>query len=383
MDAIVGHQQAVTQPDEKNSKSDWRTGISARVRPFSGKITFHHNQSYGFIQGSYLSQPDKTSPQPPQNRRKRGSNGLPRAGKELIEDGLVYLWQLSKSLRFALVFWTVTIPTHYQDGSEISDGDHKLLLTKWPIIVRRIFEELTRLYRRRQIPEHYLYVTEPQEERFLGKGVFAPHLHAVMANRWNAEKRNPYKDKGFMNSGFWEVTTEETDEIVERILSNALGRPVDCRSACQLESIKGLKGLFFYLTKLGKIGRYISKGSKLLREMAEAGWEEYFPPNWYGCDRNVRQTVRDSVQTYDLGETSLSDIRDGLRRESLEFQFENDRPLFRDFYMIQPEECDFPVAMVVRVSQLRDIEAGIDAILNFDRSIVPVASGKELLAKAC
>lgn len=343
-----------------------------RTRPISGRMTaYYHSPSNGFIEGSYLSQPESEQKNIPLNRRRRGVNGLTKAGKELIEDGIIHLWQLSKERRVSLVFWTVTLPTHYQDGSLLTEDDHKRLLEQWPEIVKRIFEELARLYARAGLPNRWIYVVEPQEERFKQHGVFAPHIHAVMVNRWELGKRNPQKDNGFQNSGYWSITTEQTDGIVERVLSNALGKPVDCRSACQVDGVKGMEGLFFYLTKLGKLGRYISKGSKQLQKMAQAGWEDYFPPNWYGCDRMTRKTVRDSVQTYDLGETSLWAIAEGLRRESEEFKSEHGRPLFRDVYLIQPDECETPVALVTSVCRLSDIETGIEAMLEFDRNIAP------------
>jgi hypothetical protein len=324
---------------------------------------------YGFIQGSYLSQAQKTPHRRPVERRQRGAGGLSRLGKELIEDGLIHLWHLGRSLKLALVFWTITMPTHYKDGSPLTEDDHKLLLLQWSDLMKRIFEELGRLQQRSKLPKRHLFVIEPQEKRFRNRGEFAPHAHAVIVNRWNPLKRNP-KDRGFQNSGDWEITTNQTDNIVERIFSNALGRSVDCSSSCQLESIKNnFDGLYFYLTKLGKVGRYISKGSKMLDEMAAAGWEEYFPRSWYGSDRETRDTVRASVTTFDLGETNLADIEAGLKRESLEHQWETGHPLFTDPYLIRVEDLDCPVALTARVYRLEDIPAATEAILGFDRNI--------------
>jgi hypothetical protein len=262
------------------------------------------------------------------------------------------------------------MPTRYQDGTALTEDDHKQLLEQWSYLVRRIFEELARLYDRANLPNRWLYVIEPQEERFKQHGVFAPHIHAVMVNRWNPSKRNPHQDQGFQRSGYWDITTEQTDEIVERIFSTALGKPVDCRAACQVESIRGFKGLFFYLTKLGKVGRYLSKGSKMLKEMSEAGWEDYFPSNWYGSDRTTRKIVRDSVQHYDVGYCDLEQIREDLEAKSSEFEEKLGYPLFRNFYAIQPEDCDRPIVMTAQVSRITDISYAMRIVAELGSSLL-------------
>jgi hypothetical protein len=252
----------------------------------------------------------------------------------------------------------------------LTEDDHKQLLEQWSYLVRRIFEELARLYDRAGLPNRWLYVVEPQEQRFKKHGIFAPHIHAVMVNRWNPALRNPHQDQGFQRSGYWQVTTDQTDEIVERIFSTALGKPVDCRAACQVESIRGFKGLFFYLTKLGKVGRYLSKGSKMLKEMSEAGWEDYFPSNWYGSDRTTRKIVRDSVQHYDVGYCDLEQIREDLEAKSSEFEEKLGYPLFRNFYAIQPEDCDRPIVMTAQVSRITDISYAMRVVAELGNSLL-------------
>lgn len=300
----------------------------------------------------------------PDNRSPRGWNGLPKAGKELLEDGLILLHQQAKAEKFQSVFWTATIPTRYQDGSRLSEQDHRRILANWSEVVRQVFQEVTRLYERKGLPKRFLYVVEPQEHRWKQEGILSLHIHAILVNRWNSKKRNPLKDQGFKTSGYWEVTLEETDQILERVLSHLLDKPVDCSQACNLDSIKGVSQLSFYLVKLGKIGRYLSKGSQILEEVKKSKWFNLIPANWYGSDFQTRKEVRESVLTFEVEATSLGEIRDQLQALSADFEQATGRPLLRTPHLVtvEQEQGEMPVALVTNCHRLSDIQSLTDAL---------------------
>ena len=301
----------------------------------------------------------------PDNRAPRGWNGLPAAGRELLEDGVILLHQLARAEKFQSVFWTATIPTCYQDGSRLSEVDHRRVLANWAEVVRQVFQEVTRLYERKGLPKRFLYVVEPQEQRWKDESILSLHIHAILVNRWNPKKRNPLKDKGFRNSGYWEVETEETDQILERVLSHLLGKPVDCRAACNLESIKGMSQLAFYVTKLGKIGRYISKGSNILEAVKSSKWATVLPSNWYGSDSQTRREVRASVITFEVDADSLGDVRDRLQGLSAEFEEKHQRPLLRSPHLVtvEQEQGELAVALVTNCHRLSDVPVLTDALI--------------------
>jgi len=307
----------------------------------------------------------------PDNRSPRGWNGLPTAGKELLEDGVILLHQLAQAEKFRSVFWTATIPTCYQDGSRLSEADHRQVLANWSEVVRQVFQELTRLYERKGLPKRFLYVVEPQEQRWHGEGILSLHIHAILVNRWNPNKRNPLKDKGFQKTGYWEVETEETDQILERVLSHLLGKAVDCRSACNLESIKGMSRLSFYVTKLGKIGRYISKGSKILEEVKSSKWANVLPSSWYGSDCQTRQEVRASVITIEVDASSLGEVRDQLQAVSDKFEVRHQRPLLRAPHLVTVENDggETAVALVTNCNRLSDVPVLTEALLSLTGSV--------------
>lgn len=305
------------------------------------------------------------------DRLPRGHSGLTRLGRELLEDGTILLWQLAKAENLTPVFWTVTLPTHFQDGSPLAASDHLRILSNWSEFVKRVFEEVARLYQRKGLPNRFLYVVEPQEDRWRQYGTFAPHIHAVLINRWNPKKRNPYKDKGFKNTGFWEVELTETDQIVERVLNSFLGKNVNCLSACNIQSIAGMKNLFFYLTKLGKVARYISKGSVVLEEVRQSGWVNYLPSSWYGSDKLSRREVRASVITIELGVMSQADVSQRVISMSEEFEIQNKRPLFTHPHSVKKiveDDREIVVCTVFKVRRFEDISDAIDLLLQIPDS---------------
>jgi hypothetical protein len=108
----------------------------------------------------------------------------------------------------------------------------------------------------------------------------------------------------------------------------------------------------------------------MLKEMSEAGWEDYFPSNWYGSDRTTRKIVRDSVQHYDVGYCDLEQIREDLEAKSSEFEEKLGYPLFRNFYAIQPEDCDRPIVMTAQVSRITDISYAMRIVAELGSSLL-------------
>lgn len=334
---------------------------AVRMRSLTGKTTIY---PMGLSDvGNSRKEPPK-----PEDRAMRGSNGLPRAGVELLEDGIVLLYQKAKAALSTLVFWSMTIPTRYRDGLLLTLEDHCYILQNWSEVVKRVFEEISRLYERKGLPNCFLYVVEPQEERWTEYRVFAPHIHALLVNRWNPLKRNPRKDKGFAASGYWEVTTEETDAIVERVFSNLLGKSVDCRAACNIDSVKGIKQLMFYLSKLGKIGSYMSKGSTYLEDIKATPYGRLLPANWYGSDKQTRQEVRASVVTFTIGKGTLGEVRDQLTQQSELFKQQHGRPLFTTPHLVTTayQEGQLAVALVSRVYRLEDIPIAMGYLMELN-----------------
>jgi len=302
-----------------------------------------------------------TTPSVKSNRAPRGSGGLTKTNKELLEDGAIALWKYANGegrKRFhQAVFLTLTIPTRFRDGQPLEQHHINYLLTRWPDLTKRLFEEIARLQVRLGIPARFLYVVEPQEERWQRERKFYPHLHIILINQWDREKPSA---KGF-KMGAYSISPRDTDRIYGRLLSNLLGRAVDVRSAGKLEPIKGIKGLSSYLSKLGGISRYCSKGSKVIPEIRDAGYQ--LPKSWAGADEHTRAEVKGSISAM-TATLTISEMRDRLQEFSDDYQEQEGRPLFIGFSEIQVDGVDYPVALRYRIYRWDDIPLGV-AVLEY------------------
>ncbi len=345
--------------------SDRNCPHTLRLRTLSGRFTVYSPMGLSALGISRKGeQPYYPADNLPNHgdRNPRGWHGLPRAGRELLEDGIVLLYQDAKASGQTLVFWTLTMPTRYQDGEPLSDADHRLLLENWDQVEKRTFEELQREQQRLGLLPNHVRVTEIQEQRWNRDRVLALHTHAVFVNQWDPNAHNP--DSNGFRRGYWKMTTAKLDDIVTRVYSNLLGRPVDCSACSQVEQVKGLRKLGEYLAKCNRISRYMGKGGKVLGEVRQSSYGPVLPRSWYGSDLRTKQRVRASVLDIDVGFPSLKSARETLEKLSLEFQLEHDRPLFTPLHTVEvsDDEGTFPVAVCGRVWWLTDIPNAIHSL---------------------
>ena len=295
---------------------------------------------------------------------------MTRAQKHRIKDGMVLLHRRSKEIRGTLVFLTTTIPTQYRDGESITEDDHRRLLVNWTEARRQFCQELQRLLERKGLPVNYVFAVEPQEERWLKYRVFAPHIHLVFINQWDYRKQDPRKDKGFGRSGYWAVTLEETDEIWERVLSNVLGKRVNGDSACESKSVRSMRNLAFYLSKLNRVARYMSKGSKYIADICAAGYADCLPHAWAGSDAQTRAEVNASVVSWDVGTGNLGQVKARLQELSSQFEQSHGRPLFSTPHLVtvDKDEGSLAVALCLYVMRLDDIPIALGSLIEMSLS---------------
>jgi hypothetical protein len=193
------------------------------------------------------------------------------------------------------------------------------------------------------LPERFLYVVEVQEDRWKEHGVFAPHLHTVIPNRWT-------------NGGYL-LRYETTDGILGRILSNVLHKPVNVSSACKLQPIHGIGQLADYMTKFERIGRYLSKGSKMLAEIRATGVP--LPKSWYGSDLDTKQQVRASLLTVRVEDTDVSRLAEAI--DLVEACL--GRSIFTMPFLVEIEGVEWIVSSVTKVKNLVDIPHALPLLL--------------------
>lgn len=202
-----------------------------------------------------------------QKCRKRGSKGITTYGRRLVTEAC-YLLE-DKYGKHCLSFLTATLPAF------ANLADLQLICANWSDLVRKFVQELKRILERRGFPSAMVWVTEIQEDRYRDSGVVAPHLHLTMVG-----KKHRYAKQ-------WAISKGEVRSLWERLLGNLLGRPVTCQAATRVERPrKSLKA---------EMGKYMSKGGKVIKEIIEAGKGDDLPSSYTGCSNNLRKAFKKSI----------------------------------------------------------------------------------------
>jgi hypothetical protein len=198
-------------------------------------------------------------------RLERGQRGISPYGKKMVRSAGVLLEE--KYSRQCLTLGTCTLPA-------LEPEEFEVVCKGWSDLTRKFFQELQRLLERRQLATHYVQVTEIQEKRFLSWGQIAPHLHWVVQGR-----RHRRED--------WRIKPDEVRSIWERLLGNLLNRAIDGKAATRIEQPR--KSL------AAELGKYLSKGSKIVQAIQDAGKGAFLPSAWWGVSKFIRIAIKKRI----------------------------------------------------------------------------------------
>lgn len=198
-------------------------------------------------------------------RKQRGLGGITPYGKRFVRSGLAVLED--KYSRECLTLGTATLPA-------LSSEEFEKVCSNWSELVRQFFQELGRELVRKNLAADYVQVTEIQERRFNQSGDVGLHLHWVMPG-----KR--------VRGDNWAFTPTEIRGIWQRLLTNIIGREVDCTAATRIEKPK--KSL------AAELGKYLSKGVTAIQAVVQAGKSHLLPSSWWGSNKSLKTEVRSQI----------------------------------------------------------------------------------------
>lgn len=198
-------------------------------------------------------------------RKKKGSLGITPQNKRFVKSGAVILEK--EFGKKNVCFGTATLPA-------LSQEDLETVCVNWSDLVRKFFQSLTRLLERRGVSTDYLFVTEIQEKRYEAWHQVCPHLH------WISQSRASYWSD-------WAASSTEISALWNRQLVNLLGKQVDSQFATRVESPRKS------LSK--EVGKYLSKGGKLIRQIVQDGCGHYLPTAYVGMSRSLRAKIKRSI----------------------------------------------------------------------------------------
>lgn len=199
-------------------------------------------------------------------RKRRGLNGITTRGKRLVRSCATILED--QHGRRQLTLLTLTIP------DDLNRDEFTKVCREWANLTRQFWQEVGRLLERRGLPKDYVFVNEIQEKRFERTGRVGLHCHGLFAGR--------------LKGKHWAISHIEIRELWERLLSNCIGREVIAPAATRVESIrKSCKA---------ELGKYISKGCKIINAVIESGQGDLIPSAWYGASRDLKAEVKAGIE---------------------------------------------------------------------------------------
>lgn len=196
-------------------------------------------------------------------RARKGSRGMSGKARRKVK-GSVYLLE-ERYGRDNLSFLTLTLPGLSSEGL-------RALCANWGPIVHRFKAWLNSRLKSHGLEGRYVYCTEVQEKRLERTGDIALHLHMVFVGR-----KTRYQP--------WVVTPNEIREAWRRALqAHVEGLTDDSPLVVNIQRVEK--------TVVSYLGKYLSKGASVTRQIVEAGRGDELPSEWWGSGMPVKTHLK-------------------------------------------------------------------------------------------
>lgn len=247
---------------DANSKIDWLTGATN----VGGKFC-------SLSESPLLVKCPKSSQS---KRGKYGKHGITNAGKRFLKNACILLQQRYGKER--LGFATCTLPNMDRNYCEAINGHIGE-------ITRRFYQKLGRICKKRNCEFIYVGCIEIQEKRFKNHNIPAPHLHFVYVARNSVRSRYFFTTKDAYTA--W---NESVNQVLCKLGMSPIMGYNGHTGSTKLELIRSSAAAY--------IGKYISKGAKVVESMKEKGFEE-FPKQWWTACMYAKKLFKSSIVALD------------------------------------------------------------------------------------
>lgn len=201
------------------------------------------------------------------NRAKRGTRGITSYGRKMVRNGAA--WFEQRYQKTLLSFGTVTLPS-------VEVRYLEQLALNWSELIRHFVQNLRRNLRAKGLPTKVIGVTEIQEERMRRDSFPVPHFHFVFVGR---------------NSGriAWQLDREVIRRLWVLAIKKYVPEGTDYRA---VENVTGIKK-----SVSGYLGKYMSKGSQLLKKINQNVLVKFLPSSWWTADMHLRMEILSRVRS--------------------------------------------------------------------------------------
>lgn len=208
----------------------------------------------------------------PKKRGTYGKHGITGFGRKLVRNSSLLLERKFGKKRLGFV--TCTCPS-------FPEGVQRRLNGVWGEVVRRFYQKLKRQLKKISQPFVYVGVTEIQEKRFASTGIPVPHLHFVYLSRSSKSKQ------------YWLYVCQ-----IHRAWNEALREGIALGGyPYTMSDLPGWGSVHCQTIRKSAasyLGKYISKGCKVLEAMKEQGWTE-FPKQWWTASMQMKKIFKASI----------------------------------------------------------------------------------------
>ena len=205
-------------------------------------------------------------------RNPYGQKGITTYGRRVVENSALLLER--KYGRGRLGFVTCSLPS-------LPSHEHHLLNGVWGEVVRRFYQKLKRQLEKVSRPFIYVGVTEIQEKRFREYGVPAPHLHFCYLSRSHSRQR------------YWMYICQ-IHRAWNQAVQEGLAYAGSTFSLEQNQSWGSTHAKVVKKSVSAYLGKYMSKGCKVLEAMKKQGWDE-FPKQWWTACMQCKEMFKASL----------------------------------------------------------------------------------------
>lgn len=212
---------------------------------------------------------------------RRGLNGITPYGRKMVRS--IVAGMSKRYDRRTLCFGTATVPPLTVEARiQLADN--------WPELCRHFMQWIKNQLKILALTPDVVIISEIQEKRLSATGEAYPHLHWLAPGR-----RDRFSDE-------WAIDPKKIDKYWGKLIARFSGQKVIVSSACKLEVPR--------TDPKKELGKYMSKGGRLIQKAAENGQARFLPRAWWQAPLALRREVKSRIVK--LGANLAYKLRVGL-----------------------------------------------------------------------
>lgn len=209
----------------------------------------------------------KLSHAPPKPKRRYGQKGITAYGRRCVSGAALLLQK--RWGRECTGFATLTLP-------RLTPDQEQIICSRWSDLVRKFFQWFKRHMNRIGADSDYCASTEIQESRWQCRHEVGLHIHFVYQCR---QRRK----------GTWNLNADMVRSRWQELLANELHVCADMVQLprCELSVVRKSASAY--------IGKYMSKGVKIVSQVLSAGKDDCLPKQWWSLGSGVRSLLKAAI----------------------------------------------------------------------------------------